>query len=93
MRTTLDIDDDVLSASKELAKAADTTAGKIISDLVRKALTHPDYAAAPESSQTVRGFTPTPLRTQIVGDIESLPHRGGIVTTEMVRQLMDEEGI
>jgi hypothetical protein len=39
MRTTLDLDDDVLLAAKELAAARGTTAGKIVSDLVRQALT------------------------------------------------------
>jgi hypothetical protein len=39
MRTTLDIDDDVLLAAKELAAAEGTTAGKVVSDLVRRALT------------------------------------------------------
>jgi hypothetical protein len=33
MRTTLDIDDDVLAAAKELASGQRTTAGKVISDL------------------------------------------------------------
>jgi len=39
MRTTLDLDDDVLLAAKELAVARRTTAGKVVSDLVRQALT------------------------------------------------------
>ena len=39
MRTTLDLDDDVLLAAKELAVARRTTAGKVVSDLVRRALT------------------------------------------------------
>ena len=38
VRTTLDIDDDVLNAAKELALARRTTAGRVISELVRKAL-------------------------------------------------------
>ena len=38
MRTTLDLDDDVLQAAKELAVARGTTAGKILSDLARKGL-------------------------------------------------------
>ena len=38
MRTTLDLDSDVLQAAKEMASAQGTTAGKVISDLVRKAL-------------------------------------------------------
>jgi hypothetical protein len=39
MRTTLDLDEDVLQATKELAAARGLTAGKVLSDLARKALT------------------------------------------------------
>jgi hypothetical protein len=39
MRTTLDVDDDVLQAVKEIAANRRTTAGKVLSDLARKALT------------------------------------------------------
>jgi hypothetical protein len=38
VRTTLDVDDDVLQAAKELADVYRTTAGKILSDLARKGL-------------------------------------------------------
>jgi hypothetical protein len=38
MRTTLDIDDDVLQAAKELAAKDNSTAGHVISSLARKAL-------------------------------------------------------
>ncbi len=38
MRTTLDIDADILGAAKELAAMRGTTAGKVISELARKAL-------------------------------------------------------
>jgi Arc/MetJ family transcription regulator len=38
MRTTLDIDDDVMQAAKELATLHGKTAGQVVSDLVRKAL-------------------------------------------------------
>jgi hypothetical protein len=38
MRTTLDLDDDVLQAAKELAAARKSTAGKVVSDLLRQAL-------------------------------------------------------
>lgn len=51
MRTTLDLDMDVLLAAKELAATRGTTAGKIVSDLVRKALT-------PTSSARVRNGVP-----------------------------------
>lgn len=38
MRTTLDLDPDVLQAAKELAEARGTTAGKVLSELARRAL-------------------------------------------------------
>jgi hypothetical protein len=38
MRTTLDIDADVLQAAKELAAHRGSTTGKVLSELARKAL-------------------------------------------------------
>jgi hypothetical protein len=39
MRTTLDLDEDILQAAKELAEARGSTAGRVLSDLARQALT------------------------------------------------------
>ena len=39
VRTTLDLDEDVLQAAKELAATRGTTAGRVISELARKAFT------------------------------------------------------
>jgi hypothetical protein len=75
MRTTLDIDDDVLAAAKELASGQKTTAGKVISDLARKALTE-------SSSKKLRyrnGFAVLPKRG------------GGVVTPELVDRLAEDE--
>lgn len=41
MRTTLDLDDDVLQAAKELAALQGKTAGQMVSELVRRALRQP----------------------------------------------------
>jgi len=38
MRTTIDVDDDILLAAKEIAANRGTTAGRVLSDLARKAL-------------------------------------------------------
>jgi len=38
MRTTLDIDDDVLQAAKELAALHGKTAGQVVSELARRGL-------------------------------------------------------
>jgi len=74
MRTTLDIDDDVLAAAKDLASGQKTTAGKVISDLARKALTQP------RSGKVIyRNGLPV------------LPKRGGVVTSELIERLAEEE--
>lgn len=52
MRTTLDLDLDVLMAAKEIASARRQTAGQVISELVRKAL------AAPRDDARVRNGVP-----------------------------------
>ena len=81
MRTTIDIDDDVLAAAKELAKARKTTAGEVISDLARKALTssvEPSGAKGPGGTVLKNGWY-------------VLPSRGGPpVTNELVQRLLDE---
>ena len=79
MRTTLDIDDDVLQAAKELATQEGSTAGRVISVLARRGLVAPEKTAEP--LQTMRGNVPL------------LPSRGEVVTLEHVRQLMDLEGM
>ena len=76
MRTTLDIDDDVLRAAKELARREKKTAGAVISELTRRALTAPPPAA--RGSKAVHGFRP-------------FPKRGGIVTNEQIDKLREED--
>jgi len=51
MRTTLDIDIDVLQAAKELAAARRKTAGQVLSELARKAL-------EPKAEYTMRNGVP-----------------------------------
>jgi hypothetical protein len=53
MRTTLDIDDDVLQAVKELGGLQKKTAGQLLSELARKAL-----APAPHARARVRNRVP-----------------------------------
>lgn len=74
MRTTLDIDDDVLLAAKELARAQGTSAGRVISDLARKSFQKP--AGKVKYRNGVPQLTPSP----------DCP----IITTEMVNRWLDE---
>lgn len=81
MRTTLDIDADVLQAAKELAVYEKSTAGKIISKLFRRGLRAPDVAPSKEEFVFKNG-------------IPVLPSRGGeLITLEHVRKLMEEEDL
>ena len=61
MRTTLDIDDDVMKAANELAAARQTTPGKVISELARESLSN--QAAEPIIRN---GFPQLPRRGAIV---------------------------
>lgn len=76
MRTTLDIEDDVLFAAKDLAKLEKKTAGRVISELARKGL-----AGAPRSvmrePKAVHGFRP-------------FPKEGRIVSNEMINKLRED---
>ena len=55
MRTTLDLDDDILHIAKQLAQQRRKTAGQMISELVRQAL---EPKAAPRIRNGVPLFTP-----------------------------------
>ena len=44
MRTTLDIEEDVLLAAKEMARQKGMTVGRVLSDLARKSLTRKSSA-------------------------------------------------
>ncbi|MDZ4143978.1 MAG: CopG family transcriptional regulator [Burkholderiales bacterium] len=78
MRTTLDIEDDVLAAAKDMARREHLTAGQVISRLARLALTA--RVDQQQSATTVSGFRP-------------LPARGVVVTNDQVNALREREGI
>ncbi len=79
MRTTLDIADDVLLAVKERARREKRSAGELLSDLAREALTSryrvPSDVAEAEAFY---GFEP-------------LPPRGAAVSNELIDRLRDED--
>lgn len=83
MRTTLDIDDDVLAAAKELSRQQGRSAGAVVSALLRQALTgsgDPGRPGKTRTAHTVAGFRP-------------FPSRGRAVTNEAVHALRDGEGV
>lgn len=79
MRTTLDIDEDILLAAKEHALRERKSLGAVISGLAREALRRPHEPAGPGAKPGAR--------------FAILPRRGEVVTVERVRSLMDSEGV
>ncbi len=76
MRTTLEIDDDVMHAARELARLKNQGLGRAISDLARRGL-------MPEIAPTVELRDGIPVWTHGPGAVA--------VTSEMVRNLVDDE--
>lgn len=62
MRTTLDIDPDILAAAKEIAERERSTAGAVISNLARKALAAP----ASRKGRSRNGIPLLPAKGQLV---------------------------
>ncbi len=83
MRTTLDIEDDVLAAARELARRQGLSAGQMVSRLLRAALSGTASRGLPSavSSPPVAGFHPFPAQA------------GHVVTNEQIDQLRDEAGL
>ena len=70
------LDDDILLAVKERARREHRTAGEVLSELARQALT--GTRAATGTSRGRHGFHP-------------LPHRGPPVTNTLIDQLREDE--
>lgn len=74
MRTTLQIDDDVLGAAKELAARERKTAGKVISELARRGIHAHDGR---KTKKIINGF-------------EIFPADDRVVTPQLVQKILDE---
>ena len=81
MRITLNIDDDLLIAIKEVAKRESRSAGAVASELLRQSLARsgPDGTRGREEDPVDEyGFRP-------------FPKRGGVVTNELIDRLRDDD--
>lgn len=81
MRTTLDIDDDVLAAVRELGRRERRSIGDVISELARRALTTPSANGIANVAEPAAFY-----------GFEPLPPRGVVVTDELIDRLRDENG-
>jgi hypothetical protein len=78
VRTTLDIDEDVLHAVRERAAREGKSMGQVLSELARRALTSAPKASGSVATRSVHGFRP-------------FPPRGGLVTNDIIDKLRDED--
>lgn len=93
MRTTVDLDEDVLMAVKELARLRGESIGRILSELTRKGLIYrpsPGFGGAVVAREPVA----TDQKTLASLGVHPFPYEGGPVpTNELVNRLREEEGI
>lgn len=78
MRTTLDVDDDVLIAVKERARRERRSAGEVLSALAREALTGTFRGEELAETPSFYGF-------------ERFPHRGPAISNTTIDQLREDE--
>ncbi len=79
MRTTLRVDDDVLFAVQERARREKRTAGEVLSDLARQALTGQNRQLEDHvGGGGHHGFQP-------------LPRRGGAISNALIDRLREDE--
>ena len=83
MRTTLNIDDDLLIAVKEVARRESKSAGAVVSDLLRRSLARGGKEDGPQDR------THTPVEEF---GFRPFPERGGVVTNELIDRLREETG-
>ena len=80
MRTTLQLDDDVLAAARVLARQRRSSVGDVISDLARQTLSRPSTGGLQADLERRSGLPQLPVKAS-----------GGVVDLELVNQLRDED--
>ncbi|HBK56673.1 MAG TPA: antitoxin [Xanthomonadales bacterium] len=81
MRTTLDIEDDLLAAAKALAQRQGKTTGQVISELARRGLNAGPGIVTSDVAESAAFY-----------GFEPLPDRGVVVTDALIDRLRDETG-
>lgn len=82
MRTTLDLEDDLLAAVKELSRMHHVSAGQMVSRLLRESLVGRHAADLPGATAE-----------RMVGGFRPFPARGKVVTNAQIDALRDADGL
>jgi hypothetical protein len=90
MRTTVDLDEDVLMAAKELARLKGETLGRVLSETIRLGL-----QASPRRAEAVGLIVEDRPAISVLASLgfEPLPSRGSIVTNDLIDRIRDDEGL
>ncbi|MFO7877558.1 MAG: hypothetical protein R6U55_13345 [Desulfovermiculus sp.] len=80
MRTTVNIEDDILTTVKEMSREEQVSVGNILSRLAREALTLRQSGPGLEGREKMAGFQPFPARDKVISN-------------EHINRLRDEEGV
>ena len=80
MRTTLDLDEDILNAANVLAAQECKPVGQFVSELLREAL-------------TARGGGTSAMRARERYGFRPIPAGGSVVTNEVVNKIRDDLGV
>jgi hypothetical protein len=78
VRTTLNIDDDVLHAVRERARRQRRSAGEVLSELARRGLLERPVAGSVREPESFYGFEP-------------VPSRGHAISNELIDRLREDE--
>jgi len=78
MKTTLDMDEAILNAAKNIAETTNSTAGEVISQLARKGLT----ASSTQGFRNESGFP-----------VFSVPVEAESFTSSTVKSILSKEGL
>lgn len=82
MRTTIDIEDDVLNAAKELARQQHVSVGQLISRLLREVFAGNRGEKVPANAQQ-----------KIVAGFQTFASQGVLITNAQIDSLRDIEGV
>ncbi|MEK9812223.1 MAG: hypothetical protein VW440_04165 [Bordetella sp.] len=95
MRTTVDLDEDVLVAAKALSRAQRRTLGQVLSEAARKGILQGGQGSPLAHSKKSEGLNAGSASAQLARlGVHPFPYTGGpLATNQLVNQIRDQEGI
>jgi hypothetical protein len=95
MRTTVDLDEDVLVAAKALSRAQRRTLGQVLSEAARRGILQGGQGSSHPGSKELQDQSAVSANAQLARlGVHPFPYTGGpLATNQLVNQIRDQEGI